>query len=78
MYFVDANGNATTLDASVNGEYVSIKMSTFDGRVIITNAQPKESVGLLVAVIVLGVVAAVGVALCIIVFFKKKKKGGAQ
>ena len=75
VYFVDAEGNKTKLNASVEGDFIAVKMSSFDGSVIITNAVPGEPIGLLVAVIVLGVIAAGMIAACIIVFVKKKKRG---
>lgn len=78
VYFVDADGKVTKLNSKVEGEYVAIKMSNFDGRVIITKAQPKQSVGPLVAVIVLGVVAAGAIAACVVVFILKKKKRSAE
>ncbi|MCM1546358.1 MAG: InlB B-repeat-containing protein [Clostridiales bacterium] len=52
--------------------YIEFKTSEF-GSFIITSAQPGEPIGLLVAVIVLGVVAAGLVATCIVVFVKKRK-----
>ncbi len=77
VFFKDANGNTVEKSAKVVDGYIEFKTSEF-GTFIITSAQPKASVGLLIAVIVLGVVAAGMITACIIVFVKKKKKGAQQ
>ncbi|MDE6690703.1 MAG: hypothetical protein K2K04_01915, partial [Clostridia bacterium] len=77
IFYKNEDGKLTKLDASVEDGYIVFKTNNF-GSFIITTAQPKESVGLLVSTIVLGAVAAGGIAACIVVFILKKKKRGAQ
>ena len=74
VYYKSADGKTTKLDASVKDGYVEFRTSEF-GTFMITNAQPKESVGLLVSVIVLGVAAAGMIAACVVVFLIKRKRG---
>ena len=75
VFFKDADGRTRELKATVKDGYVKFTTSEF-GSFIITSQVAGAPVGLLVAVIVLGVVAAGGIAACIIVFVKKRK--GAQ
>ena len=77
VFFKDANGNTKELKATVKDGYVEFTTSEF-GSFIITSAVAGAPVGLLVAVIVLGVVAAGGIAACVIVFVKKKRKGAQK
>ncbi|MCM1546361.1 MAG: InlB B-repeat-containing protein [Clostridiales bacterium] len=75
VFFKSANRTAQKSAKVVrdgDDTYLEFRTSEF-GSFIITSAQPGEPVGLLVAVIVLGVLAAGGIAACIIVFVKKRK-----
>ncbi|MDE6690496.1 MAG: hypothetical protein K2K04_00850, partial [Clostridia bacterium] len=75
VYYKDANGKLTKLDdVSVDDNgFIVFKTSNF-GSFIITTAQPKEPVGLLVTTIALGAVAGAAVIACVIVFILKRKK----
>ena len=72
VFFKDADGNTVEKSASVKDGYIEFKTSEF-GTFIITSAVAGEPVGLLVAVIVLGVIAAGMIAACAVVFAKKRK-----
>ena len=77
IFFKNADGKTVEKNAKVKDGYIEFRTSEF-GTFIVTTTVPGEPVGLLVAVIVLGVVAAAGITACIIVFVKKKKKGAEQ
>ena len=74
VFYKDANGNTTELSAKVVDGYIEFSTSEF-GTFMITSAVAGAPMGLLIALIVLGVVAAGMITACIIVFVKKKKKG---
>lgn len=75
IFYKNAEGKTKELKATVKDGSISFATSEFDGEFIIATAVAKASVGPLVAVIILGVIAAAAIALCIIVFLKKRKRG---
>ena len=78
VFFKDTDGKTVEKQAHVEDGYIVFKANDFSGEYFITSAVAGAPVGLLVAVIVLGVVAAGGIAACVIVFVKKKRKGAQK